>query len=486
MGSRQPSGQVGGHAEKPQHVIDRVVRHLVNEFPSKSGAEALADMNRSDRQAWLASLTESELRVLEYDWKFWARPKQRTPVGNWKRWILTCGRGYGKTRAGSEWVREQIESGKCRHMALIGSNAKDLRRVIVEDQKGGGSGLLQICPPWNMPDYSPTKMRLTWTNPNFKSYGASCSLYSAEEPESLRGPAHDGAWLDEFCKWDRAQECYDQLQFTMRTGLTPQMVITTTPKPMPLFIKMLKQEGTVVTTGSTFENRANLSATFLQDILENYEGTRLGRQELYADVLEDVEGALWNLRMIEDAYLPKNHDIPELSARVVGCDPQMSFVPGAMTGIVVCGAAPAYHGKPTTGYVLSDRSMSGSPHEWAKAVCDAYWDFDCQYVLAERNQGGELVQDNISNVDPHVRIKLITATKSKGDRAIPVVGRYEQNRVFHLGHFQLLEREMTSFVPGDEHKKRSPNRLDALVHALDYLLVGGKRRGAGISIKRRI
>ena len=407
------------------------------------------------------------------------------------------------TKSGSEYVRHQIETGACRHMALIAANAKDLRRVIVEDAMGGRSGLMQVCPPWNMPTYSPSKMRLTWDNPNYKSYGASCSLYSAEEPQALRGPAHDGAWIDELCKFPQAQEVWDMLQFGLRIG-NPRVVITTTPKPILLFLKILKsameetdpnspyyepdplKRENVFTTGSTFENKANLSASFIQDILTEYEGTRLGRQELYAEVLADMPGALWTPKMIEDAYLKKDTELPILRHRVVGVDPQMSYVPGALTGIVVCGAASALRGNPIRGYVLADKSMSGKPKEWAKAVVDAYHSYDCHYVIAERNQGGELVSDNIHNVDPNVNVKLVTATKSKGERAIPVVGRYEQHRVFHHGSFQSLESEMVTFVPGDEDRKKSPNRVDALVYALDFLLVGGLRAGAGISITRRI
>lgn len=392
------------------------------------------------------------------------------------------------TRYGAEWVRHQIESGICRHIALVAADAKDLRRVIVEDARGGGSGLLQICPPWNMPHYSPSKMRLTWTNPNYKSYGASCLLYSAEKPDSLRGTAHDGAWLDEFAKWGRQRECWDMLQFGMRMGVNnPQTVITTTPKPCEMFLELLRMAGTIVTMGSTFENRANLSASFLKDILHEYEGTRMGRQELYAEILSDIVGALWNQKLIQDAFLPKNTELPILRTRVVGVDPQMSFTSASMTGIVVAGSSAAQRGMPIRGYILADRSTNGTPKEWAKAVVDAYHDYDCHWIIAERNQGGELVADNIHNIDMNVRVKLVTATKSKGERAIPVVSRYEQSRVLHYGVFPELESEMLSFVPGDEmNKKRSPNRLDAMVHALDHLLVGGQKAGAGISITRRI
>jgi phage terminase large subunit-like protein len=475
-----------GINEKPDTLIARVTKRLTDNYSKYSAAEILAQMEVPEREAWLGQFSQDEIRTLEYSWDFWARPKQRPPVGDWKRWILTCGRGYGKSRAGAEWVRDKIESGTYKTMALVAANAKDIRRVIVEDRRSGGSGILQVCPPWNMPHYSPTTMSLTWNNPNYKSYGATCFLYSAEEPSSLRGPQHEGAWCDELAKWQYDQETWDMLQYGLRLGSKPQVVITTTPQPTELFRKLLSMSSTVVTTGSTFENRANLSAEFLHDILETYEGTRLGRQELYAEVLADIPGALWNQELVDRAYLPKNFSIPTLRNRVVGVDPQMSFVAGALTGIVVAGDSPAVNGRPTQAYVLRDASMSGTPKQWAQAVVDTYHDYECSLVLAERNQGGELVADNIHNIDRNVRVKLITSTKSKGERAIPVVGRYEQGRVFHLGRFAALESEMLSFVPGDEKKKRSPNRADALVFAIDYLLITGQRRGAGFAIKKRI
>src|SRR6185295_9147929 len=175
----------------PNASVERVMAAFKARYHKESLSQILSTFEQADIEKYLATLSDEEQRFLEFDWKFWSRPNQRAPEGNWKRWILNCGRGFGKTRTGAEWVRDQIESGRCRHMALIAENAKDIRRVIVEDVRGGGSGIMQVCPPWNLPHYSPTTMRLTWTNPNYPSYGASCSLYSAEEPGALRGPAHD-------------------------------------------------------------------------------------------------------------------------------------------------------------------------------------------------------------------------------------------------------------------------------------------------------
>lgn len=484
---------IGMPGESADKIVDRVVRWLAQKYKEQSPAETLAAMCREDRVAWLNSLSEEELRILEYTWGFWARPKQRIPEVGWKNCLLLGGRGAGKTRCAAEWVRSKVESGKYKYIALVGPTAGDLRKVMIEDIRGAGSGLLQVCPPWNFPHYSRVIRRVTWENPNYPSYGACCSLYSGDEPDLLRGPAHDAAWIDELMRMREQVAVWDMLQMGLRIGTNPQAMISTTPKPTPLMLKLLKMPNTLVITSSTFENRSSLSAEFLKTILEEYEGTRLGRQELYAEVLSDVEGALWTLPLIEAAYLPKNAALPILRTRVVGVDPQMSatgpsknIFKAPLTGIIVAGASIANQGNPVNGYVLADRSMSGTPKQWGTAVVEAYWDYECHMVVAERNQGGELVADNIHNIDPNVRIKLVTASKSKGERAIPVVSRYEQGRIFHLGNFPALETEMVTFVPGDEKKKKSPNRVDALVHALDFLLVGGARSGAGIAIGRRI
>ncbi len=485
-------------------IISRITKEIAAKWNIQSAAETLASFTVEERNVWLSGLSKDEQSQLEYSWEFWARPKQRIPEGEWKRLLLRCGRGFGKTRTGAEWVRDQIESGTCRHIALVAANAGDLRDVMIEDRRTGGAGMMQVCPPWNLPYYSSTKMRLTWDNPNYKSYGASCTLYSAEAFEKLRGPQHDGAWLDEFAKFPKAEEVLEQLEYGMRIGSNPKMVITTTPRPTIAFMKLHQMAAdlanpehknyepdpskrhTIEIVGNTFENQANLSTSFLRDVLEKHEGTRGGKQELYADLLLDVEGALWTQNLLHQAYLPKDSELPILRTKVVGVDPQMTKMEGALTGIVVCGAASALRGNPVRGYVLADRSINGTPKEWAKAAIDAYWDFECHLMLIERNQGGEQNEATIHNLDPNVRIRLITASKSKGERAIPVVSRYEQQRVFHHGVFHELEQQMLTFCPGDEHKKKSPNRVDALVHALDYLLVAGLKAGVGISITRVI
>ncbi len=353
------------------------------------------------------------------------------------------------TRTAAEIVRGWIESGKRKHIALVGANAADVRDTMVEAVYKQGSGLMQICPPWNRPHYSPTKKTLVWNNPNYPSYGAVCSLYSAEEPDGLRGPSHDGAWIDEWAKQKFGDSVWHMLKFTLRRGDNPQTIISTTPKPVTFLIDMLKEaqeskeDGTndvIVVKGSTYENRANLSSSFITDINQMYEGTTLGRQEIYADLVLDAEGALWNMAMIDASRLRMNREgvisIPSLERIVIAVDPQTGYKIDTeksktangrtMTGIVAAGASMHVRGQPPHAYILGDYSMNGKPEDWAKEVIRAYRLHDAQEIVAEQNQGGQMIASVIRTVDPHVRIKLVTATIKKHERAIPVVAKYQQ------------------------------------------------------------
>lgn len=399
------------------------------------------------------------------------------------------------SRTAAETVRHWIESGLCRHVAMIAPTARDLRKVMVEDIYTAGSGIMQVCPPWNKPHYSHTAMRLTWVNPNYKSYGASASLYTAEEPGLLRGPAHDGAWIDELARMDKQEEVWDMLMFNMRLGKDPRIIITTTPAPTPFMQWLLgyvedetrpKAPKFFMITGSTYENQANLASEFIEDI-SAYEGTTLGRQELYGEMLTDIEGAIWSTKMLEDNRLPRDTQLPPIRRRVVGVDPQMTNTKRSMTGIVVCSVSAKQKGSMPKAYVEEDASMGGTPREWAETIVRVYHKWDCNAVVIEVNQGGELCRDNILNVDPTINVIMVRATKSKGERAIPVAAKYEIGAVKHLGVFRDLENEMLTYIPGDPaNKKRSPNRMDAMVHALDHLIVSGRRAGIGIAIKKRI
>ena len=472
--------------EKPEEVLARISGHLAEMYPTQSPAEALAALPEAEKRHWLSVLSEEEQSVLEYSWDFWARPNQREPKENYKVLILMAGRGFGKTRTAAEIVKGWIESGEKKHVALVAANAADLRDTMIEAVYKQGSGMMQICPPWNRPHYSPTKKTLVWSNPNYPSYGAVCSLYSGEEPDSLRGPSHDGAWVDEWAKMKYGDSVWHMLKFTLRRGTNPQTVISTTPKPVMFLIDMLKAaeeskaDGTndvIVRRGSTYENRANIASEFLKDIAEMYEGTTLGRQEIYADLVLQADGALWTPGMIELGRL--RGELPSLKQIVVALDPQTGYriddspvrklrtiAKATLTGIVTVGLGVPIKGQPLHAYVLRDDSVNGKPEQWAQRAVDTYKIYAQRYptvVVAESNQGGEMIRSVIRSIDPYVPVRLVSAQAKKHERAIPVVAKYQQGRVHHVGLFPMLEQEMVLYEPGDEEDKLSPNRMDALV-----------------------
>lgn len=319
----------------------------------------------------------------------------------------------------------------------------------------GDSGIKAIAPPWCTPEYEPTKRRLTWPN------GATATTYSAEDPDQLRGPNIDGAWCDELASWKYAQAAYDMLMFTLRAGDDPRAVITTTPRPTKIIRELVSSAMVHVTTGSTYDNAANLAPSFLTTIVRKYEGTRLGRQELNAEILDDNPAALWKRDQIDALRVVK---APELSRVVIGVDPGISSEEGAdETGIVGAGVG----GEDGHGYVLDDRSIRGTPHQWASAAVTLYHSLKADHIVAEANQGGEMVEHTIHTVDPDVPVKLVHATRGKYTRAEPVAALYEQSKCHHVGTFPILEDEFCSWTPGD----KSPNHLDAAVWALTDLLI---------------
>lgn len=379
----------------------------------------------------------------------YARPEQLPPPGDWTTWIYLAGRGAGKTRAGSEWVRAQIESGACRRMALVARTPADVRDVMVE----GESGILAVSPPWFRPAWNPSIRRLTWPN------GAIATTYSSYEPDQLRGPQHDGAWADELCSW-RYPETWDQLQFGLRLG-NPRVFVSTTPRPSPLLKRLLAARDTVVTRGTTYDNLANLAPRFREEIIARYEGTRLGRQELLAEILEDAEGALWQQARIDELRVK---EAPALARVVVAVDPATTSGKGAdETGIVVAGVAANGHG-----YVLEDLSMRGTPHAWGSRAVMAYHSHRADRLVAETNNGGEMVELTIRTIDPQVSYRAVTASRGKVTRAEPVAALYEQGKVHHVGSFPELEDQMCQWTPGES----SPDRLDALVWALTEVMPG--------------
>ena len=406
-------------------------------------------------------MNEAEIVAVLTAWEIHRRPAQATPISDWRVWLILAGRGWGKTRTGAEFIREQVNLGAASHIALVGPTAADVRDTMIE----GESGLLGIFPRDERPRYEPSKRRVTFHN------GAMASAFSADEPDRLRGPNHDLAWVDELAAW-RYPEAWDMLMFGLRIGGNPRAVVTTTPKPIPLIRRLLAiEDGTVVLTrGSTFDNKANLAASFLTEITSRYEGTRLGRQELYAEILDDVDGALWDRGTLEEHRVSMT---PELERVVVAIDPAAgSKAENAETGIVVAGLGADGHG-----YVLDDRSIRGTPNDWGTSAIAAYHANKADRIVAEANQGGDMVLHTLRTVDANAPVKMVHASRGKRTRAEPVAALYEQGRIHHLGFHGLLEDQLCSWVP--DHSD-SPDRLDALVWAITELMISGPREAPAV------
>ena len=399
--------------------------------------------------------------ALETSWPAMARPNQLPPPGGWWQiWLLLAGRGFGKTRTLAEWVCQQTASGQASRIALVAATAADARDVLVE----GESGILAVAPPWFRPVYESSKRRLTWPN------GALATTFSAEEPERLRGPQHDAAVCDELGSWSRP-ETWDMLQFGLRLGGNPRCLVATTPRPTKLIRELLAREGhdVVITRGSTYENRANLAPGFFAQVIRKYEGTRLGRQELNAEILDDVPGALWSRALIEETRWPVHRNIPDLVRIVVAIDPAASTGEDAdETGIVVAGKDANGHG-----YVLADQSGRYPPTEWARTAIALYRQHKADRIVAEVNNAGDMVEATIRMVDPNVSYTKVRASRGKVIRAEPVAALYEQGRIHHVGAFPTLEDQQCAFTTDFDRKAAgfSPDRVDALVWAMSDLLV---------------
>ncbi|QKC84389.1 ATP-binding protein [Mesorhizobium sp. NZP2077] len=403
------------------------------------------------------SLASALAKSLAESWRMKARPEQVAPHGDWAVWLVIAGRGFGKTRCGSEWSHEQIAAGVSR-LALVGPTAADVRDVMVE----GESGIIATAPSWNRPDYQPALRRLTWPN------GAVATCYSADEPERLRGPQHEAAWCDEIGAWRYPQACWDQLQFGLRLGARPRAIATTTPKPSKLLKDLIARAGkdVVITRGKTKDNASNLAPTFLKAIEDRYGGTRLGRQELDGEMLEDVAGALWQRSWFDRDRV---ESAPQLMRVVVAVDPAISNKEGSdETGIIVAGL-----GQDGRGYVLDDGSGRYAPQEWATKAVDLYEKHRADRVVAEKNQGGDMVEATLRMVDPRVPVKLVHASRGKAVRAEPVSALYEQGKISHVGAFPALEDQLSSFASDFDRARAgySPDRLDALVWAFTELMV---------------
>ena len=410
----------------------------------------IASLDEATRATILSELSANEAAEILEDWRFWARPDQIAPDGNWRVWLIMAGRGFGKTRCGAEWVHEQIRQGRER-IALVGETKADVRDVMVE----GESGILATAGR-NRPLYEPSKRRLTWPN------GAIGVCYSGDEPDQLRGPQHDAAWLDELAKYRYAEETWSNLDLGLRLGESPQAVITTTPRPVQIMRELVADELVTVTRGSTYDNLQNLAESFAKRIVERYEGTRLGRQELHAEILDDVVGALWSREMIDAHRLRETP--PHFERIVVGVDPAVTSGEDAdETGILVAGMIG------NRGYVVEDLSGQYTPQEWAIQAIKAYYKYNADRIVAEVNQGGDMVEHTIRTVDRNVSYKAVRAARGKILRAEPIAALYEQGRIHHCGTFAALEDQLCMYT----HESRdSPDRLDALVWALTDLMLG--------------
>lgn len=330
----------------------------------------------------------------------------------------------------------------------------------------GDSSILGVSPPWFRPEYEPSKRRLTWPN------GAIAMLYSGDEPDQLRGPQHDTAWVDELAKFKYPQQTMDNLEMGLRIGPNPQGVITTTPRPIPVIKKLIADPEVVDTKGSSYENLANLAPIFIRRILRQYEGTHLGTQELHGEIMDDQPGALWNRDLLESGRVTQ---MPDMIRMVVGVDPQASSsAEGAGTGIVAAGL-----GRRGDGYVLGDYTLSGSPAAWAGQAIATYHHEVADRIVAEVNNGGEMVMHTIHSIDPSVPVKMVRASRGKRTRAEPIAAFYEQGRVHHVGTLGQLEDEMCNWVPGEGGD--SPHRVDALVWALTELMIGTSEMEVGPS-----
>lgn len=430
---------------------------------AKSMMEHIALLPEEERNAILADL---DMESVKWDWRMWGRPEQIAPESEWNIWVYLAGRGAGKTRSAAEWVRETAKytnTGQ-RRFALVARTAADVRDVIVE----GESGIINVTPPSERPLYEPSKRRLTWPN------GNTATCFTADEPDSLRGPQFTHAWGDEVAAWRQTPDAagmtaFDNLRVGTRLGANPQIMITTTPKRVPLLYSLMSEaERTgkvVISRGSTMDNAGNLSATYLETITGVYAGTRLAAQELYGEMLSDVEGALWTIEMIESS----RHGIlpPQAPLRVIGVDPSVAENPRDECGIVVCASTADRDLYKRHAWVLEDASVLGSPEVWANKVVEMARRWGCP-VVAEVNQGGALVRQAINAIDPNVKVLEVHSKYGKALRAEPTVLAYEQGRVHHIGYLADLESQMTAWIPGDS---KSPDRVDALVHALTALMI---------------
>ncbi|WP_331256160.1 DNA-packaging protein [Candidatus Bealeia paramacronuclearis] len=390
----------------------------------------------------------------KFNWVRHARPSQRIPKGLWRTWLILAGRGFGKTRTGAETLKRWVQEGKAKRIALVGETAHDVRHVMIE----GSSGLFSVYPSWERPHYESSKRLLTWPN------GSVAQTFSGDTPCQLRGPQFDAAWVDELAKFKNPEKTWNQLMMGLRLGDNPRAIITTTPRPLKLLKTLIASPAVHVTRGSTFENEAHLATGFLEEMQACYSETRLGLQELYAELLENERGALWRQEMIQGAH-DASPSLP-FTRIVVALDPAVTSKSRSdETGIIVAGLD-----QEGRGVVLEDLSMKGSPSQWIQVAIAAYDRFQADRIVAEVNQGGDMVEDMLRAQDSRVSFKAVRATRGKAIRAEPIAALYERGKILHAKVFPTLEAQLIGYLP--QSTKKSPDRMDALVWAMTELMLG--------------
>lgn len=418
------------------------------------------DFTAEDCREFAYSLPEEEALAWWYDWPSWARPEQMMPDGEWRTWLLLGGRGSGKTRPACEAVRELARDPHA-VIALVGPTSADVRQVMIE----GESGILNVCPAEERPRWQPSVRRLSFPS------GAVAFTYSAEEPERLRGPQHSAAYLDELAAYSDPKALWDLLLPGLRLGRNPRRIVSTTPKPVKFLHDLIADPGTRVSRMKTWDNRANLPDAYIDELQRIYGGTRIGRQELEGELLDEAEGALWRRARIEDLRVRK---APEMTRIVIAIDPAVTSGPDSdETGIIAAGL-----GIDGEGYVLADKSCRLPPDQWASRAISLYDAVEADKIIAEANNGGDLISSVLMTVRRNIPFEKINASRGKVVRAEPVAALYEQGRVHHCGGFPELEDEMVNFVLGGLTK--SPNRADALVWALTWLMMKPAKTGRAL------
>lgn len=426
----------------------------------------IASEPRETQTTFLNDLDQGALLALPFLFEAWALNHQVPPKGDWRTWVIMGGRGAGKTRAGSEWVRSMVEGpraedkGPAKRVALVGETYDQAREVMVF----GDSGIIACSPPDRRPKWVATRRTLVWPN------GAEAMVFSGNDPEALRGPQFDAAWVDELAKWKKPREAWDMLQFGLRLGDMPRQVVTTTPRNVNILKEILELHSSVVTRAPTEANAANLAPSFLEEVRARYAGTRLGRQELDGVLLDEEEGALWSLNKLE---ANRADSLPEFDRIVVAVDPPVTSHKGSdECGIVVVGAVTQGPPQDWRAYVLEDATMSAaSPTKWAQGAIDALERWEGDKIVAEVNQGGDLVESVLRQLDPMVPYKSVRATRGKAARAEPVAALYDQGRVLHTRGLGDLEDQMTKMTAQGYKAPGSPDRLDALVWAVHDLMI---------------